>query len=186
MERKIENALESRQEAIKMHFSGLFLPTWGLSDTRKAEMQRAQDELKHAQEVALNKFAGIVEKVQAYLDAATAQLNVAITGKQEAEQLLQQVKNSTGTEGLDIAVQKAKECAKSADEAVNYVNTIARLADELVKVKQAQASQLNLNFGEIDELKKFREIVNVEGEVAEYAQAAKVAALEVDKLASKK
>ncbi len=185
MERKVENALEKNQEGIKLFFSTLFLPNWGLADARRAEMIRAQEEFSRAQEAATNKFIGIVEKVQAYLDAATAQLNLAMTQKEEAEQLLQQARGASSLENLQLAAQKAKECELAAENAVQQGGDILKQADSLVKAKEAEAKQPILNFTEVEEFKKFREIVNVVGEAAEYAQSAKNAATQVVQLATK-
>lgn len=183
LERKLESTVEPRQESLKLFFSGLFLPSWGLTDARMAEIQRASEELERAVAAASNKNIGIVEKIQAYLDAATAQLNVAMTGKEEAEELLSRAKSGHLYEGLDIAATKAGNSAMAADGAVSQVNEIVKLADALVKAKEATPSRAILNFGQIEELKKFREIINVVGQVAEYAQGAKKAASEVAKLA---
>lgn len=185
MERKVEKALESRQEAIVVLFSGLFLPNWDLADARKAEIQRAADELRRAQSAAKDMVISTSDKIQGYLDAACAQLNVAMTGKEEAEHLLKQAKSGHSIETLDQVAQKANECANDADQASIQVAGIIKQADELVKTKEKQPNQPILNFGEIEELKKFREIVNVVGQVAEYAQSARNLAAEVAKLALK-
>ncbi len=184
-EHKVENAIEPKQEGIKLFFTSLFLPSWGLTDIRKAEMQRAQEELRRAQETATNKLVKVVGKIQAYLDAATAQLNVAMTGKEEAEQLLQKAKNSPTQENLALNAAKAQESATAAEDAQNIASEIAKQADILVKAAENAPSQPILNFGEIEELKKFREIVNVAGEAAEYAQSARNAATEINRLVSK-
>lgn len=180
MERKIEHAIEEKQEGIKLFFSGLFLPNWGLADARRAEIQRAADELKRAQAAAMSKSIDNKQKIQAYLDAATAQLNVAMTGKEEAEEILKQAKAGRTIDTVEVAALKAKECAQSADEAVFHLQDIVRQADSIVKSKETNPI---LNFGEIEELKRMREILNILGQVAEYAQSAKNAASEVVKLA---
>lgn len=185
LEHKLEKTIEPRQESLKLFFSGLFLPSWGLTDARMAEIQRAAEELQRAQAVAANKNVGIVEKIQAYLDAATAQLNVAMTGKEEAEELLSRAKCGHLLEDPNIAAIKASDSSTAADSAASQVNEIVKLADALVKAKEASPSKAILNFGQIEELKKFREIINVVGQVAEYAQAAKKAAYEVSRLALK-
>lgn len=180
MEHKIERAIEEKQENIKIFFSNLFLPNWGLADARKAEIQRAADELRRAQAASINKSIDIKQKIQAYLDAATAQLNVAMTGKEEAEHLLKQAKDGRTIDSVEVTALKARECAQSADEAVFQVQDIVKQAESIVKSKTDQPI---LNFDEVEELKRMREILNILGQVAEYAQAAKDAASEVVKLA---
>lgn len=183
MEHKLENAMEANQEDIKLFFGRLFLPSWGLTDARKAEIQRASEELKHAQTTAENKFLDVIEKIQAYLDAATAQLNVAMTGKEEAEELLNKARSARTADSLQHAAMKAKECANAADDAVSLARDIVKQADAVIKVLESEENQPILNFIEIEKLKKFREIVNIVGQTAEYAQTAKDAAAEVMKLA---
>ncbi len=184
MERKLENSLESRQESIKIFMTSLLMPTWGLGDIRKAETQHAHEELRRAQEAAASKVVSIIEKIQFYLDAATAQLNVAMTGKEEAEDLLQRARIARSQDNLNINAAKAQECASAADEASNQVTSIAMQADQLVRAKTQEEKQPILNFSEVEELKKIREILNVVGQVAEYAQAARNAASEINKLAA--
>ncbi len=183
MEHKLESSLENNQEDVKLFFTTLFLPSWGLTDARKAEIQRAADELKNAQAIAENKFLDVIEKIQAYLDAATAQLNVAMTGKEEAEELLSHAKASQSADTLQHSAMKAKDCANAADDAVSFVRDIVKQADELINALEREEGQSIINFSEIEKLKKFREIVNIVGQTAEYAQTAKNAASEVMKLA---
>ncbi len=179
MEHKVEHAVESRQEEIKLFFNNLFLPSFGVSDARRGETVRAYEELRRAHTMASNQSLGIVEKVQGYLDAAVAQLNVAMSGKEEAQHILNQANNARSQESLDVCAARAKECAGSADEALKLVTEIAKQADILVKAKASSENQPVLNFGEIEELKKIREIINVVGQVAEYAESAKNAASRV-------
>lgn len=185
LERKLEKAQEVRQEGIKHFFSGLFLPSWDLKDARKAEIARAQEEFRRAQAQAVDAFTGIVQKIQGYLDAALAQLNVAMTGKEEAETILSNALNAHTVETIQQAALRVKECTTSAEEAVMMLKEITKQADDLVKREESKEQKPILNFGEIEELKKFREIVNVAGQAEEYANSAKIAASQVEKLASK-
>lgn len=128
------------------------------------------------------KKKGVIEQLEAFLQQATGELQIAKKQRKIAEDLLAQAKDPRKASQRGLILESAQIAVLEAEKTDSNLKSILQQAHDLVKDDEESPDRPFFNFKEIKELKEFRDIVNAEGEAAEEAYAARQALSEIENL----
>jgi len=122
---------------------------------------------------------GIIEQLETLLQKAKEELYIIKGQKKIVEDLLALANNQDNTDKKSFISESADMAVIETEKTVANINLILQQARDLAKADEESPDRPFINIKEIQVLKEFSDLVNLQGEAAEEAQAVRKAVSEI-------